>query len=285
MSDQNHHAPVIAMSGVGRTVSGTEILRSIDWTIEPGQRWVVLGPNGSGKTTLAKIAALRLHPTVGSVAVMSVELGRADIRPLLSRVGYASAALGEQLRGDLLARDVVMTAKHGALEPWWHEYDADDRTNAVAALARVGAERLSEQPFCVCSSGEKQRVLIARALMTSPAILILDEPTAALDLGGREEFVMTLERLAAEPDPPAMVLITHHVDEIPPSFENALVMADGSVLASGEIGEVLTAPVLSEAFGLPLKLEKRDGRWSARAIPRSEPGIVEPEDDDRHGPG
>lgn len=266
MTKSSAKAAVITMVGVGRTISGCEILRNIDWTIERGEKWVVLGPNGSGKTTLAKIAALRLHPTVGKVAVLGSQLGRADIRPLLSRVGYASASLAEQLRGDLSASDVVMTAKFGALEPWWHEYDDNDRDSSIAALARVGAQGLAGQPFRSCSSGEKQRVLIARALMTNPDLLILDEPTAALDLGGREEFVLTLEGIAAEPDPPAIVLITHHVDEIPPSFDHALVIESGSVAATGHISEVLTDPILSSAFGIPLEVEVRDSRWSARAV-------------------
>lgn len=263
-SDSNRQA-VIEMADVRRTIEGNKILLGVDWRILRGETWAVLGPNGSGKTTLARIAALRLHPTSGDLTVLGTQLGRADIRPLLSQVGYTSAALADQLRPDLLARDVVMTAKHGALEPWWHEYDDADRLGAVAALERAGVARLAEQRFGSCSSGEKQRVLIARALITEPALVILDEPTAALDLAGREQFVLTLERLASEQTPPAVVLITHHVDEIPPSFRNALVMSDGQVVASGAIEEVLTSPVLSDAFAIDLEVTRRDGRWTARA--------------------
>ena len=257
---------VLEMEGIRRSIDGTAILHGIDWTIIEGQRWAVLGPNGSGKTTLARIAALRLHPSQGRLAVLGVELGRADIRPMLPKVGYASASLADQIRNDLVAADVVMTAKFGALEPWWHEYDDTDRDSAVAALTRAGVGNLAGQRFGTCSSGEKQRVLIARALMTNPALLILDEPTAALDLGGRERFVETLERIAGEENPPAMVLITHHVDEIPPSFEHGLIMTDGLAQAQGSIDSVLTAEVLSTSFGLPLEISRTNGRWSARAI-------------------
>ena len=262
----NNSAAVMEMEGIRRSIDGTPILHGIDWTINEGQRWAVLGPNGSGKTTLARIAALRLHPSQGRLAVLGVELGRADIRPMLPKVGYASASLADQIRNDLVAADVVMTAKFGALEPWWHEYDDTDRDSAVAALTRAGVGHLAGQRFGTCSSGEKQRVLIARALMTNPALLILDEPTAALDLGGRERFVETLERIAGEENPPAMVLITHHVDEIPPSFEHGLIMTDGLAHAQGSIDSVLTAEVLSTSFGLPLEISHTNGRWSARAI-------------------
>lgn len=257
--------PILEMSDVGRVVDGTVILDEVDWTINPGERWVVLGPNGSGKTTLAQIAALRLHPSGGAVTVLGVTLGRADIGPLLPRVGFASAALADQIRPDLSARDVVMTAKHGALETWWHDYDQSDAEVAERSLERAGVSYLAGQRFGACSSGERQRVLIARALMTNPALLVLDEPTAALDLAGREQFVLTLERIAAEPESPAMVLITHHVDEIPPSFSHGLIMASGNVRALGAIDTVLTSPLLSESFGLPLEISRRNNRWTARA--------------------
>ncbi len=256
---------VLQLSNVSRSIDGSEILRGLDWTVRRGEHWVVLGANGSGKTTAARIASLRLHPTSGSVRVLGVELGRADIRPLLGKVGYAAASLADQLRPTLPAVDVVMTAKHGALETWWHEYDEDDRRTALEQLHRVGVGALATQSFGSCSSGEKQRVLIARALMTDPSLLILDEPTAALDLGGREQFVATLDRLASHDDAAPMVLITHHVDEIPSSFTHCLLLADGSPLHAGPIGGVLTTANLTEAFGIDLEVEQRDGRWWAWA--------------------
>jgi iron complex transport system ATP-binding protein len=256
---------ILELNDVSRRIDGSEILRDLTWTVRAGEHWVVLGPNGSGKTTAARIASLRLHPTTGSVRVLGVELGRADIRPLLGRVGYAAAALADQLRPTISASDVVMTAKNGALETWWHEYDEADRTTALESLARVGVEHLADHAFGTCSSGEKQRVLIARALMTSPALLILDEPTAALDLAGREEFVATLDRLASLPDAAPMVLITHHVDEIPSSFTHCMLMADGAPIHAGRVDEILTSQNLSSTFGLDLTVEKRHGRWWAWA--------------------
>jgi iron complex transport system ATP-binding protein len=256
---------ILDLVDVGRTIDGSEILRDVNWSIAPAEHWVVLGPNGSGKTTVARIASLRLHPTSGTVCVLGTELGRADIRPLLGRVGYAAAALADQLRPSLAAVDVVMTAKYGALETWWHSYDDDDRAQALSSLEQVGVLGLADQAFGTCSSGEKQRILIARAMMTNPALLILDEPTAALDLRGREEFVETLDRLASKPDAAPMVLITHHVDEIPPTFTHGLLMADGSPLHAGPLSEVMTSENLSETFGLELQIERRDGRWSAWA--------------------
>jgi len=240
---------VLELNDVTRRIDGSEILRDLTWTVRAGEHWVVLGPNGSGKTTAARIASLRLHP----------------IRPLLGRVGYAAAALADQLRPTISASDVVMTAKNGALETWWHDYDEADRTTALESLARVGVEHLADHAFGTCSSGEKQRVLIARALMTNPALLILDEPTAALDLAGREEFVATLDRLASLPDAAPMVLITHHVDEIPSSFTHCMLMADGASIQAGKVDEILTSQNLSSTFGLDLTVEKRHGRWWAWA--------------------
>lgn len=256
---------VLELTDVRRRIDGSEILSGLDWTVRQGEHWVVLGPNGSGKTTAARIASLRLHPTSGSVRVLGVELGRADIRPLLGRVGYAAASLADQLRPGLSALDVVMTSKHGALETWWHDYDDTDRQRAFEQLDRVGVGALASQAFGTCSSGEKQRVLIARALMTDPSLIILDEPTAALDLGGREQLVATLDSLASQPDAAPMVLITHHVDEIPSSFTHCLLMANGSPLRSGRVADVLTGAHLSEAFGIELEVGQRDGRWWAWA--------------------
>ncbi len=256
---------ILNMSGVGRTIEGNTILSNVDWTVKSGQHWVVLGANGSGKTTLARIASLRLHPTTGRIEVLGTELGRADIRPLLGRIGYAAAALADQLRPDLPCADVVMTAKNGALEPWWHSYEDADREQALASMERVDVRRLSQQRFGSCSSGEKQRVLIARALMTNPSLIILDEPTAALDLGGREQFVAALDALAADPDAAPMVLITHHVDEIPSSFTHGLLMANGSPMASGPMAEIITSQHLSALFGVGLSVERRNDRYWAWA--------------------
>ena len=265
MTEPSATDPVLALSGVHRTTDGIEILRGIDWRIEPGQHWVVLGPNGCGKTTLVRIASLWLHPSKGEVEVLGERLGRTDVRRLRERVGFASASMVDLLRGDLLVRDVVMTARNAALEPWWHTYDAKDRESAERALARVGIEQLADRRFGACSSGERQRVLVARALSTDPGLVLLDEPTAALDLAGREQFVRMLTELAGEPDTPPIALVTHHVEEIPTGFTHALLVKDARTLAQGPIDDVLTSASLSECFGISLTLDRARGRYVAWA--------------------
>ncbi len=255
--------PVVELTGVGRRVEDTVVLHEVDWTVETGQRWVVLGANGSGKTTLIRIAGLWLHPSTGSVRVLGETLGRTDVRSLRRRIGFASAAMADMLRPGLTAAEVVMTGREAALEPWWHTYDDGDRERAVSALERVGAAGLADRPFGVLSSGERQRVLLARALSTEPGLVLLDEPTAALDLAGREDLVGVLAGLAADPTVPPLVLVTHHVEEIPPGFTHALLLARGRVQAAGPLEEVLTGAALSRCFGVGLTLERRNGRWWA----------------------
>ena len=258
-------AAVLALSGVGCTIDGVPVLRGVDWEVLPGQRWVVLGPNGSGKTTLVRIATMWEHPSAGTVELLGERLGRTDVRRLRARVGFTSAAMADMLRPSLTAAEVVMTAKHAALEPWWHTYEAADADRARDALERVGCRDRAGQRFGTLSSGERQRVLLARALSLAPGIIVLDEPNAGLDLAGREQLIVTLSGLANDPRTPPLVLVTHHTDEIPDGFTHALLLRDGAVLASGPIGETLTSDNLSECFGLDLVLERRHGRWTARA--------------------
>lgn len=244
---------------------GNTLVGPVSWTVEPDQRWVLLGPNGCGKSTLMRVASMNLHPTTGSVELLGQELGRTDVRKLRSKVGYSSASLADSFRATITVSDAVMTAKNGALEPWWHTYDDADRTRAVDLLDRFGCKAMADRPFNTLSSGERQRVLLARTLMTDPAIVMLDEPTAALDLGGREGLVSDLDALALDSDGPALALVTHHVEEIPPSFTHLLLMRHGGVIAQGPIEQHLTAETLGEAFGLDLVLEQRAGRWNAYA--------------------
>lgn len=264
MSASASGAAPLVLTGVGLDRDERTILRDVDLTVEAGQRWVVLGRNGCGKTTLLRIASLYLHPSRGTVDVLGHRLGRSDIRKLRHLVGFTSAGFADMLRPELRAFEVVMTAKNGALEPWWHTYDAADREQAISQLARLGVAALAERRFGLLSSGERQRVLLARALMTDPALLLLDEPTAALDLGGREELVGSLDALARRDDTPATVLVTHHVEEIPPSFTHVLMLRDGSVLAAGPIAQTLTAESLSDCFGLSVILDRQGDRWTAR---------------------
>jgi iron complex transport system ATP-binding protein len=245
---------------------GRTILAEFDWTIRDSERWLVLGANGSGKTTLVRIASLYEHPSSGSVEVLGERLGRTDVRQLRRRIGLASAALALQFRPELRALDIVMTARHAALEPWWHEYTDDDEAQARACLDRMGVSSYAERSLGTLSSGEQQRVFLARSLMNEPGLVILDEPSARLDLAGREQLVGALTELVDDPAAPPLVLVTHHVDEVPIGMTHALLLRDGHVVAKGPLAKALTAGTLSECFGLDLALERRpDGRLSAWA--------------------
>jgi iron complex transport system ATP-binding protein len=224
----------------------------------------VVGANGSGKTTLLRVASTYLWPSRGSVEVLGETIGRTDARELRRRIGYVSAALAAEVDPALSARDVVMTARQAALAPWWARFDAADRDLAAAGLDRLGLAGFEARSFGSLSSGERGRVVIARTLMTEPELLLLDEPAAGLDLGAREDLAARLTGLAAG-NIPAIVLVTHHLEEIPAGFDRALVLAGGRIRASGPIGDVLTGPILSAAFGLPLAVDIRADRFSARA--------------------
>jgi iron complex transport system ATP-binding protein len=258
--------PTLSLRGVGLTRDGRDLLEGIDWEVLPGERWVVLGPNGSGKTSLVRIASFRLHPSRGDVSVLGQQLGRVNIWKLRDRIGLASSALVDELRPTLTASDVVVTAKHGALEPWWHSYSDEDRAEALTCLDRMGVGAYVEREIGTLSSGERQRVFLARTLMGDPRVVILDEPSSGLDLGGREGLVQSLAELAADVAAPPIVFVTHHVEEIPPGFTSLLVLRDGHVVARGPLEETLTAELLSDVFGLPLRLRHDGGRWSAVAV-------------------
>jgi iron complex transport system ATP-binding protein len=261
--------PVLRLEAVRVVAAGdgepVVLLDGLDWTVRPGERWVVLGPNGAGKTTLLRVASLHLHPTAGRVEVLGHELGRVDVRWLRRRIGLVSPALADMLRPDVPALDVVMSAREAALETWWHTYGPEDRARACELLARTGTAHLADRRFGALSSGERQRVLLARSLWGDPGLVLLDEPTAGLDLGGREELIARLAALARDPGTPPTVLVTHHVEEIPPGFTHALLLRGGRAVAAGPLDAVLTAEALGRLFGLPLVLDRRDGRWAARA--------------------
>ncbi|MCY4135593.1 MAG: ATP-binding cassette domain-containing protein [bacterium] len=254
----------LRLAGVGFTRDKQPILCDVDWEVACDQRWVVLGANGSGKTSLLRIAALYEHPTTGTVEVLGERLGQVDVRQLRHRVGFVSPALAQMLRPHLKAVDVVMTARHGALEPWWHDYTDADRERALRLLDQVGAGGLGDRTIATLSSGERQRVQIARSLMTDPGLVLLDEPASTLDLGGREMLVTDLARLAADSSAPPLVMVTHRTEEIPAGFTHGLMLREGRVLALGPLEDVLTSESLSACFGLSLELEHHNGRWHAQ---------------------
>jgi iron complex transport system ATP-binding protein len=267
---------VLEFAGVSVVRGSSTLLDDITWEVEEGQRWVVLGPNGAGKTTLLQLAAGRIHPTTGVAGVLGEVLGAVDVFELRPRIGLCSAAVAERLPAGELVRDVVVTASYGIVGRWRERYDALDHDRAAELLEALGVAHLSDRTFGTLSEGEGKRVQIARALMTDPELMLLDEPAAGLDLGGREDLVARLGTLAADVDAPALVLVTHHVEEIPPSFTDVLLMREGRIVAAGPVEITLTAANLSETFGLPLMVERHGERWSARAALTTAPGMTAP---------
>lgn len=255
---------IIELAGVSVRRSGRTILGPLDWAVGPGERWVVLGANGSGKSTLLSVADMSLWPTTGRVEVLGERYGRIDAREHRRRIGLAGSAVEASFRPDLTPVDLIMTARHAATEPWWHEYSDADRSRAHQLAVHFGLGEVLGHPFGTLSAGERRRTSIARALMPEPELLLLDEPTASLDLGARETLLRDLAGLAGEPTPAAIVLVSHHVEEIPPGFGHGLILREGSVVASGPLGDVLTDEVLSRAYGLSIRVDHRDGRASAR---------------------
>lgn len=244
--------------------SGHTLVGPLSWQVELDERWVVLGPNGAGKTSLLRLAAAELHPTSGTAHLLGEVLGRTDINDLRPRIGLSSAAVASRVPLDEKVSDLVVSAGYAVMGRWREDYEDIDTDRAVDMLESLGAEHLSDRAYGTLSEGERKRVLIARALMTDPELLLLDEPAAGLDLGGREELVERLGDLASDPDSPATVLVTHHVEEIPPGFSHGLLLNEGSIVAQGLLEDVLTAENLSKAFRQSITLDRIDGRYFAR---------------------
>jgi iron complex transport system ATP-binding protein len=241
----------LRLDDVHLRLGDTDVLRGVSLTVEPDERWVILGANGAGKTTLLRVAALYQHPSRGTVEVLGQRLGRTDVRTLRERIAFSSPSIADQLEPSMTAVEAVMTAKFAALAPWWHRYDDSDRDRAAALLERFGCGLLAGHRFPTLSAGERQRVL-------------LDEPTAGLDIGGREQLLGDLAGLASRPGAAPVVLVTHHLEEIPPAFTHALVLREGTAIGSGPIVDTLTDAVLSECFGVALRVEHAAGRFTAR---------------------
>ncbi|MDO5672002.1 MAG: ABC transporter ATP-binding protein [Actinomycetaceae bacterium] len=256
---------VATVSDVSLWRGKTDILTSVNWQVEEGQHWVVIGPNGAGKTTLIDLLAGRLYPSRGTVEILGETLGRTEIAEIRQRVGYTSPALSAQIPSDERVLRAVLTASYGMTATWRETYEAKDFSRAKSLTQMFEVDHLEERRFGTLSQGEKHRVMVARALMIDPEMLILDEPASALDLGGRELLLQGLAELAAVPSSPVMVMVTHHLEQIPRGFTHAMIMKDGKIFAAGEIAQVLTSENLSEVFGLPLQVGSADGRWWARS--------------------
>ncbi|MET8845445.1 ABC transporter ATP-binding protein [Amycolatopsis sp. NPDC004625] len=255
---------VVRMAGVGVRRGTNDLLAGLDWTVELDERWVVLGPNGAGKTTLLRLAAAELHPTTGEVDLLGERIGRVNIFDLRPRIGFTSAAIAQRVPGDELVKDVVVSAGYAVLGRWREEYDTLDTARATELLDAMGIGNLAERTFGTLSEGERKRALIARSLMTDPEMLLLDEPAAGLDLGGREDLVARLSDLALDAEAPALVLVTHHVEEIPPGFTHALLLRDGRAVVAGLVDDVITSENLSKTFDQDLVLERSGDRFFAR---------------------
>lgn len=265
-------AEVIHMSGVTVRRGTTLLIDAIDWVVEEGQRWTILGPNGAGKSTVIQVAATHLHPTAGVVVVLGEYLGLTDVFDLRPRIGLVGAGLAAAIPRREAVRDAVITASWGVTGRWREEYDDADWQRADHLLAEWGLGDLSRRTFGTLSEGERKRTQIARALMSDPELLLLDEPTAGLDLGGREDLLSRLSAMAADPGAPTTVMVTHHVEEIPRGTTHALLLRQGRVVAAGPVETTLTAMNLSATYNLEVTVKMMDGRWTARAADRHHPG-------------
>jgi iron complex transport system ATP-binding protein len=266
-------APSLRLSGVtvwewdGRLRQRHPILTGVDWTVGAGQQWAVLGPNGAGKSTLLDVAAGMRHPSRGSVEILGETVGRVDLRALRERIGHVDVRTEEAFSPRRTAREVVLTGATGTIQVIEDRLCAANRSRATQLLEQFGCDAVAEHAFASCSQGERRRILLARALMRRPPLLLLDEPADGLDLPGREALLAALALLAGERPAPAVVLVTHHLEELPPTITHALLLADGRVSACGPAPAVLTAEPLSACFGVAVSVARVDGRWAARATP------------------
>lgn len=256
---------VLEFSDVVVRRNARDIVSHLDWIVTDDQRWVVLGPNGAGKTTVLQLADTLIHPTSGSVTILGERLGRTDVFELRPRIGFASSAMARRVPPEETVLDVVLTAAYSVTGRWREQYDDIDERRALRVLAEWRLDHLADRTFGTLSDGEQKRVQIARAVMTDPELLLLDEPTASLDLGAREELLALLSGYAQAPTTPAMIMVTHHVEEIPVGFTHVLLLRDGEVVASGPLSEALTAENLTATFGVEITLSQDAGRYAARA--------------------
>jgi iron complex transport system ATP-binding protein len=259
-------AAVVDLAGVGIVRNGSTLINDINWEVDESDRWVIIGPNGAGKTTLLQVISAQIHPTSGVAGLLGEVLGTVDVFELRPRIGLTSAALAEHIPRSERVHDVVVSASYAVVGRWREQYDELDHERADELLTQLRIDRLADRTFGTLSEGERKRVQIARALMTDPELLLLDEPAAGLDLAGRESLVTTLSELAQDQYAPATVLVTHHVEEIPSGITHAMLLKEGSIVAAGPLRETLTAENLTKTFDIELTLDEADGRWTARAL-------------------
>lgn len=255
---------MIDFRGVELRRGGNTLVGPVDWQVELDERWVIVGPNGAGKTSLIRMAGAEVHPSSGTAFVLGEQIGRTDMRDLRASIGVSSSSIGNRIPGDEKVGDLVISAGYSILGRWREQYDEMDYDQAAEKLEQIGALHLIDRRWGTLSEGERKRVLVARAVMTDPELLIFDEPGAGMDLGGREDLVAYLGDLALDPDAPAIVMITHHVEEIPYGFTHAMLLDEGNVVAQGLIDDVLTSENLTTAYHQPIQLERIDGRYFAR---------------------
>jgi iron complex transport system ATP-binding protein len=259
-------AAVVDLAGVSIVRNGSTLISDITWEVDEADRWVVIGPNGAGKTTLLQVISAQIHPSSGVAGVLGEVLGVVDVFELRPRIGLTSAALAERIPRRERVHDVVVSASYAVLGRWRERYDELDHERADELLGQLRIDALADRTFGTLSEGERKRVQIARALMTDPELLLLDEPAAGLDLAGRETLVNTLGELAQDHYAPASVLVTHHVEEIPTGITHAMLLKDGKIVAAGPLRDTLTAENLTKTFDVELSLTEADGRWTARAV-------------------
>ena len=266
-------APALLLSGVtiwewdARLRQRQPILSDVDWNVAPGEQWAVLGPNGAGKSTLLDVAAGMRHPSRGRVDILGETVGRVDLRALRERIGHVDVKTEEAFSPRRTALDVVLTGVTGTIQVLQERVDAAARERAAQLLEQFGCAAVAAHSFASCSQGERRRILLARALMRRPPLLLLDEPADGLDLPGREALLAALAILASGRPAPAVVLVTHHLEELPATTTHALLLKSGRVIASGAAPAVLTAKPLSACFGVPVTVSRAGGRWAARATP------------------